>query len=224
MSIAVVGPLLDALGQARQRRHYMLPTGEWRTRRRQWATPSHGVRKRQASFIGVDLSHDRNWIGQVEHLERDAHGRLWCAAEIEDRYMPPSWLEPLYWSPSLVWNEGTNDDVEITSVAITDAPAQTGTLPLKFFPGLSLRYRGATDRLRSAELDSHRRALLERAASAHVHRAAGAPILVHDTEGLERDLDRLGPAERYIALAEQYDEAWQHRPLRHRPGRILAVR
>jgi hypothetical protein len=114
-------------------------------------------------------------VGRVEHLELDANGRLWACAMIEERYASLAELEPLYLSPALTWDEHDGGDVEITSVAIVEHPAQLGTLPLTLLAG-GIEWRGATKRWSDSELDGtgFRRGMLERACTTHVLRPRGA--------------------------------------------------
>lgn len=228
--LTVIGPLLDRDGIARQRRHVETPSGAWETRRRVWSTPSHGVRDVQAAVIPVDLEHNKRRIGKVEHLEIDPNGRLWACAMIEDRCAPLAELEKIFFSPALTWDEHDGGDVEITSVAITQHPAQLGTMPLTILEG-GIEWRGATRRWSDSELDrtGFRRGMLERACETHVLRPRGAPLRVHDANGIDdRELERLDDAGRYLLLSQQAD-ARAIRPagrLEHSRahGRVLAVR
>lgn len=214
----VLGPVLDKHGQAYRKRHRELPGGGWTTERRTWSTPAAGVRRRQPERIPIDYRHGGEPIGEVVHLERSRDGALWAVGMIADGAWPAG-EQPLYWSPELDFRQD-GFDTEIKSLAITPSPCETGLAPLLYLPGIKPVFRGCGERLRSSEVGAWRLALLERAASAHVHREGG-PILVHDAD--EPGLDNLSEAERYRPRSEDID-AWMLQPLRYRPGRVIAVR
>lgn len=221
MTHTVFGVLLDKLGQARQVDVKMNRHGYFEQRARCWATPSSGLRTRQAAHIPVDISHNKELVvGEVVHLERDKHENAWAVAHVD--FDPPEGV-PLWWSPALTFNRDDGGDVEVTALAITPRPAQTGIrhLPLTFLEG-KVDYRGCTKRW---SLEPNRRQLLERAAAAYVLER-GQPIYVREPE---RNLDGLSEAEKYVMLNEQYDEQYEQARMQNklmiRPcGPILSVR
>lgn len=62
MKTTVVGPVMDRDGMAHKRDLWARNRdGLFEARNRQWATPSHGLRVRQARVIPVDVGHDSRW-------------------------------------------------------------------------------------------------------------------------------------------------------------------
>jgi hypothetical protein len=198
-----------------------------RLRTRGWATPPTEFRRRQAARIPIDICHDGSWVGECIYLERSKGGQLWAIghADIAD---PPEWMGPMFWScKSNCYEDGT--DVELEALAIGPSHRAHGLQPLKILDG-KVDHRHVAERWGwRDQLNSYERELLTRAANYHLDRQRGAGIIVHDVELDHRDLDRLTPVERHIALVEQADAQvgdpyWKNRPWRYRPcGRIISV-
>jgi hypothetical protein len=238
MSRTVFGLLQDRDGMARRRSFYRDRHGAMQTRSRTWATPSTGWRTHQPATIRIDLHHNPELtVGELVHIERDKSGRLWGIGHVADLIAPDEGVK-LYFSPSITFDRGTGSDAVIDSVAITPTPAQLGMrgMPLTFLDG-ALDHRQAVARWRGQVDPGYQRELLTRACNTYLDRRAlgrDAPIRVHDEE-LDRRLDNLSDAERYIMLTRAADDFagaidddmpdWaKGRPLRHRPARIISVR
>jgi hypothetical protein len=236
VSNTVYGILADELGLA-SATTLVQGVDRPQLRTRAWATPSAEIRDVQAARIPVDRDHDHRWVGEVVSLQR-IKGNLWCIAHVDEDVTPTvnvkvgadtvSARTNLYWSASRL-STPDYEDVIIDSVALTRSPCRVGARPVTFLPG-ALDHRAAADRWRD-QLDWFQRDLLTRAAHDRYERRVrgrDTPIVVHDA-GLDHgDLDRLSANERHVALTLAadlvVDRAWQHQPLRWRPGRVLDVR
>jgi HK97 family phage prohead protease len=153
-----------------------------------WSTPSSEVRRVQAPRIPIENGHGGEVLGQVIHLERDDHGRLWAVAHVSDDVAQAvnvrvgdatvAVATELFWSAERV-SDLSDRNIEIRSVALTPTTARISAQPVRFLDG-ALDHRDAAWRHRH-ELP-HVRELLERAAHAHADRAPGSPIVVAGIE------------------------------------------
>jgi len=165
----VIGIVADELGLAHDPAQ----------RRSRWATPASELRPTQPARIPVDIEHDGDWCGQVLHLERDDHGRVWALAHVD---ATPSVRvlvgdetidvpHDLYFS---IERTPFDTDILIRSVALTRRPARLGAHPVTWYPG-SLADRSGW------HTDWRHRPLIARASETRYTRHGG-PLVIHDTE------------------------------------------
>jgi hypothetical protein len=223
VTVTVIGPVVDELGQALRRNTTCTRLGALETRTEFWAMPAGEVRHVQADTILVDVSHSHRAVGEVVHLERSGR-HLWAVAHVDSDAIDPDYYA--YWSAEATFDRGTGADAVIDWLSLTYHPAQTGLLPLQHFPG-KLDYRGVVEgRWKDYRIDATRRQLLERAAStAFERRSHPGPLIVHEKDGLD-ELEPMG-MDYLTRLGEPVPNYSTRTPagmVRWRPGRILSVR
>lgn len=229
-AITLVGQVTDRLGHAEHRSYSW--DGRTAIETRSYAAlASIEYRSAQAAHIAIDRDHHHGDLGEVVHLEWTADDSIIAVAVVDDldELLTPS-HPPVYWSPHLRYRHGGHD-IEIRSIAVTDDPATCGLAPLEVLCG---DVRDVGWRARWHNRTPHR-ALLERAADAHLRRRWGAPITIVDPAGLagltrvndglwlDRDGNPIPSEDRHATVPVDDDYQRPMGPIEYRPGRVIAV-